>query len=209
MFGEEKTWQKPPCSSLALKPGVRICSDSSTSHRVSVTVAQTAPAVLAPACSQPDKVHLPTLALLWRGSQLQLQRGAQDMKREVLQFHGKECISSSSVAGLCCTAGQDCAEHTGMSWPFRLLSHVAAAQGCALWPPAQPALASSDGPGHTSVQSSSRGIQSDSTAASWFLSSRHLPLKSLCLPGITARPSSTAPLWSSTVTLISPEERQV
>lgn len=72
-----------------------------------------------------------------------------------------------------------CREHTGTLWPSRLLSHVAAAEGYALQPLAQPALASPDSPGHTSIHSSTRRIQSDSTAALWLLSSRHLPHKSL------------------------------
>lgn len=73
IFGEEKTWQKPQCASLALElgsSGVRI--QSSRSHSSGVTCG-TAPAVLAPACPQPAHT---TAAPSWATApQLQLQRG--------------------------------------------------------------------------------------------------------------------------------------
>lgn len=194
IFGEEKTWQKLPCASLALKlgsSGVRIHSDSSTSHSARVTCG-TVQAVLTRACSQPAKVHLPTLQLLWQGLRqhgysfsIEKYLGAEEMKLKVLKFRKKEHTFFTSATGLCCTAalsrGQDCAEHT---------------QGCHgppdPWPP-QPSVscwglrsAASTAAwlcffwwsqGRHLSRATVRVIQSDPTAGLCFLSSRHLPNK--------------------------------
>lgn len=132
IFREEKTWQKPPCASLALKPGssgVRIHRGSSRSHSAGVTCG-TALAVLARACSQPAEVHLPTLQLLQPGSQqhsysfsMDKHPGAEEMKLEVLKFHARECTSFGRVPGLCCVIPRSglCRACTGMSCTLQLL----------------------------------------------------------------------------------------
>lgn len=158
ILGEERTCQKPPCTSLALKP---------RAARGTVPVSRVAqPQLCWP--SQPSAPATPQL--LWRGSQqhrhsssLEKHPGAEEMKLKVLKCHKQECPSLSSVTGLCCTAalsrGQDCAGTQGHCGPSELQPPQpwSSCWGLCSAAPPQPAFASSDGAGHTSVPSSRQG----------------------------------------------------
>lgn len=95
-----------------------------------------------------------------------------------------------------------------------LLSHLPAAEGYALRLLLQPGSASSDGPRADicpEQQSGSSSLTQLLVCVSCHPGISLTSLSSLCLPVIGARPSSTgsAPLWSSIVTPINSEERQV
>lgn len=134
-------------------------------------------------------MHLPTPQLLQPGSQqhghsfsVEKHPGAGEMKLKVLKFLEKECTSFSSVPGLCCVIPRSglCREYTGTLWPFRAAAstqQLLRAKFCGLYHSLPLLLLMVQG--RLLSRAVVRVYQSDSTAASCFLSSRHLPHKSL------------------------------
>lgn len=157
-------------------------ADSTTSHSASVTCG-TALAVLAPACSQPAKCtcHTTWVTAAWHSSSLEKHPGAEEMELKILKCHKQECPSSGRVSAHCSVIPRSGLCRDSGTWrPFR------AAASSAMWQLLRALQPCHSLPllllmvqGTHLCRAAGRVTQSDSTAASCFLSSRHLPHKSL------------------------------